>query len=119
MAKQDQTLDQLFHALSDPTRRAVLADLATGPKAIGDLAAPFKMALPSFTKHIGVLEKAGLIKTLKKGRSRICSLAPGHLGPLNGWLSDQDKAQDQSDKTDHSQHLTLIRGLYPEAWADE
>ena len=86
MAKKDPALDLLFQALADPTRRAVLDALRTGPVAITDLAAPHAMALPSFTKHIAMLEKSGLIRTSKKGRSRICTLRPGQLKLIDGWL---------------------------------
>lgn len=86
---QQSTLDGVFQALSDPTRRAVLGHLATGPASIGELAAPFDMALPSFMKHIGFLEKSGLICTRKTGRVRICTLERGSLDLIDSWLSDQ------------------------------
>ena len=82
-------LDRLFHALSDPTRRAVLQDLQRGEAAVSALAAAHSMALPSFLKHLTVLERAGLIETEKQGRTRTCRLAPGALQPVSGWLAEQ------------------------------
>ncbi|MCQ0970050.1 metalloregulator ArsR/SmtB family transcription factor [Paracoccus sp. TK19116] len=82
-------LDRLFNALSDPTRRAILQDLRRGPATAGALGAAHPMALPSFMKHLGVLERAGLIETEKQGRTRSCRLAPGALVPVSAWLADQ------------------------------
>jgi DNA-binding transcriptional ArsR family regulator len=89
MAQYSSTLDGVFQAVSDPTRRAVLGRLGAGPASIGELAAPFDMALPSFMKHIGSLEKAGLIRTQKAGRVRICTLERDSFDLIEGWLSEQ------------------------------
>jgi DNA-binding transcriptional ArsR family regulator len=78
-----------FHALADPTRRAVLARLALGPATVSELAAPYGMALPSFMQHLAVLEAGGLIASEKLGRSRICRLEPAMIGRVEGWLSTQ------------------------------
>jgi DNA-binding transcriptional ArsR family regulator len=85
---QDQ-LNGIFQALSDPTRRAVIGRLGRGPASVGDLAAPFEMALPSFMKHIHVLEAAGLIRTSKAGRVRTCAIDTARLGAVDGWLNEQ------------------------------
>lgn len=82
-------LDRLFHALSDPTRRAVVERLRHGPAPVTTLAEPFAMALPSFLKHLTVLEAAGLIATDKQGRTRHCRLADGALVPVSAWMADQ------------------------------
>jgi DNA-binding transcriptional ArsR family regulator len=82
-------MDQVFQALSDPTRRAVLRRLSRGPAATLDLARPFPMALPSFTQHLGLLEKAGLVKSRKSGRVRTYRLAPQPLRAAESWLSAQ------------------------------
>lgn len=82
-------LDTLFKALSDPTRRAVLARLSGGPQPVSDLAEPFDMALPSFMEHLGKLEAGGLIETRKEGRSRICRLKPDALEPARDWIDEQ------------------------------
>jgi DNA-binding transcriptional ArsR family regulator len=82
-----QPLDSIFHALADPTRRAVLDRLASGPASTGSLAEPFDMALPSFTQHLTVLERSGLVTSAKAGRVRTYSLAPAPLAEAEGWLS--------------------------------
>ena len=84
-----QELTRVFHALSDPTRRAVLERLTRGPAAVGELAQPFRMALPSFVQHLGVLEECGLVRSKKQGRVRTYTLAPQPLTAAEHWLSDQ------------------------------
>jgi DNA-binding transcriptional ArsR family regulator len=111
MAHKNPALDLVFQALADPTRRAVLDQLRAGPVAITDLAAPHAMALPSFTKHIAMLEKAGLIRTLKKGRSRICSLRPARLALVDGWLAAHRAEAEDGARQAH--YLQIARTLYP------
>lgn len=82
-------LDRTFHALADPTRRAVLTRLTEGPGSVGDLARPFDMALPTFLAHLRVLEEGGLIRTEKRGRVRVCELAEGAFAPVSEWLDAQ------------------------------
>ena len=89
MAKHDPSLDHLFTALGDPTRRAILTRLAAGPASVSELAAPFDMALPSFMGHLGKLEAAGLIETSKAGRVRSCALNPQGFAPAIDWLDAQ------------------------------
>lgn len=82
-------LDRIFHALSDPTRRAVIERLRQGGASVTELAEPFDMALPSFLKHLGVLERAGLMESDKQGRTRRCTLTDGALVPVSAWMADQ------------------------------
>lgn len=82
----DRTLAGVFGALSDPTRLAVIERLSRGPATVSELAEPFDMALPSFTQHLAVLRAAGLVKSKKAGRVRLCELAPRALGPARSWL---------------------------------
>lgn len=89
MSEADPRLDRLFQALSDPTRRAVLARLSAGPVPASVLAEPFGMALPSFMEHLRKLEDGGLIETRKEGRVRWCSLKPGALDPARDWIEEQ------------------------------
>lgn len=89
MPNQQAQLDRVFHALGDPTRRAVVQRLGRGPAAVGELAQPFKMALPSFMQHLAALEKCGLVTTRKQGRSRIYSLEPKPLEAVETWMSEQ------------------------------
>src|ERR1700731_4304055 len=85
----NQELTRVFQALTDPTRRAVLERLTRGPAPVGDLARPFKMALPSFVQHLQVLEKCGLVRSRKQGRVRTFTLAPQQLEAAEHWLSAQ------------------------------
>lgn len=90
LSHMDQyNLDMLFQALADPTRRAVLGRLGRGGASVGDLAAPFDMALPSFMKHVHALEAAGLIHTRKEGRVRYCEIDEVRLGAVGSWLDEQ------------------------------
>lgn len=82
-------LDTLFSALSDPTRRAVIQRLGEGEAAVTTLAAPHDMALPSFLKHLDALERAGLVRSRKEGRKRICTLHPEALAAAETWLDQQ------------------------------
>ncbi|WP_306251108.1 helix-turn-helix transcriptional regulator [Parvularcula sp. IMCC14364] len=82
-------LDTVFHALADPTRRAVLQQLGRRELAVSDLAKPFDMALPSFMKHIKVLETSGLISSQKTGRVRTCKIEQQSLNAAQGWLEEQ------------------------------
>lgn len=90
-----ELLDAIFHALSDPTRRAMLQGLATGPRNVGDLAAPFDMSLAAASKHIKVLERAGLVKRSVQGRTHVCSLdaLPMHAGVE--WMRHYEKFWNQ------------------------
>jgi DNA-binding transcriptional ArsR family regulator len=89
MDKQPIELDAVFHALADPTRRAVLGRLGQGTGTIGELAAPFDMALPSFMKHITVLERSRLIVSRKIGRVRTCALDRENLIAAERWFGEQ------------------------------
>jgi DNA-binding transcriptional ArsR family regulator len=89
MGHYPEQLNGIFQALADPTRRAVLGRLGKGPASIGDLAKPFDMALPSFMKHIRLLEGSGLIRTRKQGRVRRCAIEKGRFAVIEGWLSAQ------------------------------
>src|SRR5499426_4128125 len=85
----NRELTRVFHALSDTTRRAVLERLTRGPAAVSELARPFKMALPSFLQHLGVLEDCGLVCSKKQGRVRTYTLVPQPLTAAEHWLSAQ------------------------------
>ena len=82
-------LDGIFQALADPTRRAVLGRLGSGPTSVSELAEPFDMALPSFMKHIRLLEGSGLITTCKRGRVRTCTIEKKRLAVIGDWLDAQ------------------------------
>jgi DNA-binding transcriptional ArsR family regulator len=82
-------LDRVFHSLADGTRRAVVAQLANGPASIGVLAQRHRMALPSFMKHIRVLEESEIIVSRKLGRVRMCELRPDALTAASDWLEQE------------------------------
>lgn len=82
-----QQMDLIFHALSDATRRGMLAALASGERSVGDLAAPHDMSLAAASKHIKVLESAGLIRREVRGRTHVCRLDPGPLARAHEWLA--------------------------------
>src|SRR5688572_3075323 len=82
-------LDQVFQALADPTRRAVIERLGRGPAATKELAANFDMKLPSFTQHLDVLERCGLVTSEKKGRVRTYHLAPEPFRAADDWMDRQ------------------------------
>ena len=80
------TLDDVFQALADPTRRAMLAQLTEGERSIGELAAPFEMSLAAASKHIKTLERAGLVRRDIRGRTHVCALDPTPLADANAWI---------------------------------
>jgi DNA-binding transcriptional ArsR family regulator len=89
MDQYPEQLNGIFQALADPTRRAVLGRLGRGPASVSELAKPFDMALPSFMKHIHVLEGSGWIRTRKQGRVRTCAIENKPLAAVEAWLSAQ------------------------------
>ncbi len=82
----DDRLDLVFQALANRTRRALLRRVSAGPARVTDLAAPFGMSLPAVSKHLGILERAGLIKRSVKGREHSCALAAGPMAGAAEWL---------------------------------
>jgi DNA-binding transcriptional ArsR family regulator len=83
------TIDEVFRALSDPTRRDVLARLSAHSASVSDLAARYDMALPSFVEHLKVLEHSGLVRSHKTGRIRTYELVPKQMKIAENWLSRQ------------------------------
>lgn len=84
--QQSAELDAVFHALADPTRRAMLRGLARSERTVGELAAPFDMTLAAASKHIKVLERAGLVRRTIRGRTHSCRLDPAPLRSADEWL---------------------------------
>jgi len=80
-------LDRVFHALADPTRRAMLRNLAGQARSVGELAEPFDMSFAAAAKHVKVLEKAGLLSREVRGRHHFCHLSAGPLAAADQWLS--------------------------------
>jgi DNA-binding transcriptional ArsR family regulator len=93
---QEDRLSAVFGALADPTRRAILARLAAGETSVTALAEPFAMSLPAVSKHLKVLERAGLITRGREAQWRPCRLEPGPLQDASGWLEHYRRFWDES-----------------------
>jgi DNA-binding transcriptional ArsR family regulator len=87
MVTNAERLNRVFAALSDPTRRAIVARLERGEVTVGELAAPFEMSRPAISKHLDVLEDAGLVRRVRVGRENWCRLQPAQLRPIDRWVS--------------------------------
>ncbi len=87
MVEHDSSaLDEVFHALSDPTRRAMLRRLSAREHTVGELAEPFSMSLAAASKHVKTLERARLVRRTVRGRTHVCGLNPSPLAEANEWL---------------------------------
>jgi len=86
---QAAVADEVFHALSNSTRRKILEQLSIGPATVSDLAAPFDMKLPSFVQHLSVLEQSRLVKSKKRGRVRTYEIAPERFKIADDWLAER------------------------------
>ena len=86
---QSAVADDVFHALSNSTRRQVLQQLSVGPATVSELAAPFDMKLPSFVQHLSVLEQSRLVKSRKRGRVRTYEIVPERFKVAEDWLSER------------------------------
>jgi DNA-binding transcriptional ArsR family regulator len=82
-------LDQVYAALSDGSRRAMVERLSRGPASVKELAEPLTMSLPAVMQHLRVLEESGLVRTQKVGRVRTCRLEPAALAPAEQWIADR------------------------------
>lgn len=89
-------LSTTFAALADPTRRAILARLASGETSVTELAAPFEMSMPAVSKHLKVLERAGLIERGRNAQLRPCRIAPAPLKEATDWLEQYRQQWEQS-----------------------
>src|SRR5438132_14428264 len=89
MLNQSPPLDRVFHALADPTRRAMVERLSRGPASVSELARPLDMSLPAVVQHLQVLEASGLVRSEKIGRVRTCRIAPGALKTAEQWISER------------------------------
>jgi DNA-binding transcriptional ArsR family regulator len=82
----EQRLDAVFHALADPTRRAMLRSLTLAERSVGELASPFRMSFAAASKHVKALEKAGLVRRRVEGRTHMCQLEAKRLAEAHDWL---------------------------------
>jgi DNA-binding transcriptional ArsR family regulator len=88
-------LDEVFAALGDPTRRAIVHRLQEGPATVGQLAKPFRISRPAISKHLRVLERAGLVHRTKEGRMSRCELDARHLHDASQWLEQYRRFWEQ------------------------
>ena len=96
MNVEADSLSTTFAALADPTRRAILARLALGEATVSELAAPFDMSLPGISKHLKVLQRAGLIEQGRQAQWRPCRLAPAPLREVAGWVEQYRRHWEES-----------------------
>jgi DNA-binding transcriptional ArsR family regulator len=89
MPGKKPNIDRVFHALGDPTRRAILEKLSDGPISVSRLAEPLDITLAAVVQHLQVLEESGLVQTEKLGRVRTCSIAPAGLAVAAQWIADR------------------------------
>jgi DNA-binding transcriptional ArsR family regulator len=89
MLNQTATLDRVFHALSDPSRRLMVERLSLGPASVSELAKPLSMSLAAVVQHVQVLEASGLVRSQKIGRTRTCSIQPATMRSAEQWMSDR------------------------------
>ena len=95
MSNTPPSLDLMFQALSDPTRRMIVERLSRGPASVRDLARPITMSLPSVLQHLQVLEASGLVASQKIGRVRMCSLRPIALQMVEHWVNQHRISSDR------------------------
>jgi DNA-binding transcriptional ArsR family regulator len=89
MRKKKPNIDRIFHALGDPTRRAMMEKLSHGPMSVSRMAEPFDITLAAVVQHIQVLEECGLVQTEKVGRVRSCRIEPTGLDAMEQWIKDR------------------------------
>ena len=89
MLNQSASLDQVFHALSDPSRRRMVERLTRGPISVSELAEPLQMSLPAVLQHLQVLEASGLVRSEKIGRVRTCRIEPETLKAVEDWVAER------------------------------
>jgi len=95
-SKHEQSVELLFHALADPSRRAMVDRLTRGPASVSALAQPLAISLPAVVQHLHVLEDSGLVSSHKLGRVRTCSVEPAALRSAERWLSERRTFWEQS-----------------------
>ncbi|HTA37743.1 MAG TPA: metalloregulator ArsR/SmtB family transcription factor [Candidatus Acidoferrales bacterium] len=115
MLKYEKTLDRVFAALADPTRRAIVDRLCRGPVSMSALAEPLDMSLPAVFQHLKILESSGLVRTAKSGRVRTCHVEPETLSRMAGWVLGRQAAWQQlfdgvAERLTHEQRSRDQRG---------
>jgi DNA-binding transcriptional ArsR family regulator len=111
MAHPGPNIDRIFHALGDPTRRALMEKLSDGPMSVSKLAEPLAITLAAVVQHLQVLEESGLVRTEKSGRVRTCRIEPTGLDAAAGWISAR--------RSRWEQRLDVLGELLEETAEDE
>ena len=116
MQTQTDRLSSTFAALADPTRRAILARLSSGEASVGDIAKPFRMTLPAVTKHLKVLQRAGLVKQRREAQWRPCTLEAEPLREASDWVDQYRRFWEESfDRLDeYLAQLQANQNITPE-----
>lgn len=107
------SLDLIFHALSDPSRRAMVEQLSQGPASVSELAQPFGLSLPAILQHLQVLEASGLVTSEKVGRVRTCRIEASTLRSAEQWISDRRGSWER--RLDRLGHFLLETTPHPPA----
>jgi DNA-binding transcriptional ArsR family regulator len=89
MPRKQPDIDRIFHALGDPTRRAIMEKLSAGPISVSQLAKPLDITLAAVVQHLQILEDSGLVQTEKVGRVRTCRIEPAGLSAAEQWIADR------------------------------
>lgn len=118
MVKYNSRLDATFAALSDPTRRAILHRLSRGSAAVCELAKPFAVSLPAISKHLRVLERAGLLEQQREGRVRRCNLKPHALREAGEWIAHYRRFWEQqldalAEFLESAESIEIVKGKNP------
>ena len=106
----EHELNRVFHALGDPTRRAILDRLAEGEATVSNLSRPFDLSFAAVSKHLGVLERAGLVTREARGRERVCRINPAALADARAWLEFHERFW-----TDRLEALEALVGTTPDS----
>src|SRR5919206_3663546 len=91
----NKSIDRVFHALADPSRRVIVERLSRGSASVTELARPLPMSLPAVVQHLQVLETSGLVRSEKIGRVRTCQIEPAALRPVEQWISERRSTWEQ------------------------
>jgi DNA-binding transcriptional ArsR family regulator len=84
--QRERSVDRVFHALADPSRREIVERLSRGPASVSELAEPLPMSLPAVVQHLRVLQDSGIVRSRKVGRVRTCRIEPAALRPVERWI---------------------------------
>ena len=100
-------LSTIFTALADPTRRAIVERLSRGEATVNELAEPFALSVPTVSRHVAVLERAGLVRKTRRAQQRSCTLEPGRLSEAEQWITEYRQFFERRfDALEQQLHLT-------------